>query len=105
VTSPVGSAAYYGQMRMAADDQLVHGTADIYYRFENADLDVYLHPEGDWSDLWWEGANVENGHFRRLGSRHGSMRGAFYGPSGEGVAGSFERGDVTGVFGALRQDN
>ena len=37
------------------------------------------------------------------GFRDGTLEGAFYGDSHEGVAGTFERDNMRGVFGALRE--
>ena len=50
-------------------------------------------------DISWDGLVMENGEF---GSGTAGIEGAFYAADHEGVAGTFARDGLTGVFGALR---
>ena len=54
------------------------------------------------SDMAWLNISVTNGRFK-TGSNLDSIDGKFYGPNHEEVGGIFERDEILGAFGALRE--
>ena len=67
--------------------------------FEAATVDVdFTGFDNDHPDLSWDGLAMEAGAFE---AGDGSIEGSFYGAAHEGAAGTFARGGLAGVFGAL----
>lgn len=86
-SSVTAYAPVEGSVRLAVD--LAATTVDVdFTNFDN-----------DRKDMSWDGLAMQDGEF---GSRTLGMEGAFYGADHEGVAGTFARDGLTGVFGALR---
>ena len=78
----------------------VTGDAQLGANFEASTVDVDFTGFGDGRpDLSWDGLAMEAGAF---GADDGSIAGSFYGAAHEGAAGTFERGGLAGVYGALR---
>ena len=78
----------------------VRGEALLGASFEASTVDVAFTGFDDGRpDLSWDGLAMEAGAF---GDGDGSIEGSFYGADHEGAAGTFARGGLAGVFGALR---
>ena len=108
-SNPVsGSAVWTGHVRAydAHPEKLgtpVSGDARLEANLGAATVDVsFTGFSGGHADMSWRALRLSNGAF---GHRSGfeSLDGAFYGAEHEGVAGSFMRDRLDGVFGATRE--
>ena len=105
-SNPVsGSATWVGAAHgyFARTDVLaapfMRGSARLVMDLSAATIDVALFDfTGGYRDMAWNDLAVIAGHFS-----DSTIRGAFYGSGHEGVAGAFERNDVRGTFGAIRE--
>ena len=52
-------------------------------------------------DMSWNNVFVSLGRFHSF--LYGDLEGKFYGDENEGAAGTFERDDLKGIFGAVRE--
>ena len=91
VHSPGPSTTTYtpvvGVSRLGVD--LAAGTVDVEFTsFDN-----------NRPDMSWSGLTLDNGEF---GGGTASIDGSFYGANHQGAAGTFDRGGLAGVFGAIR---
>ena len=113
-TSPVsGSAVWNGDVHGYETDTVatsestsvtthapVEGDARLEVDFTAATVDVeFTDLDNDQADLSWSALTMDSGAF---GNAAAGIEGSFYGADHEGVAGTFERDGLTGVFGALR---
>ena len=86
-------------------DKYLSGESTLVYDFSAATVDVRMTGIHDWNtpqtypDMVWNGLRVRNGTFTDVRT----IRGSFYGPNHEEAGGVFDRGAVTGAFGAKRQ--
>ena len=110
-SNPVsGSAVWSGGVRAfdTHPDTLgtpVSGDAEIEVDFSAATLDVeFTDFTESHGDMTWQDLSIVNGAFQH---RNGldTLDGAFYGDDHEGIAGSFERNRLRGIFGTLRKKN
>ena len=80
----------------------VEGSARLEMDFDASSIDVALTSfDRGHADMSWSDVPVTQGSFRS--SEGGAMDGAFYGGAHQGVAGKFDRDDLRGVFGAMRE--
>ncbi len=109
-TNPVsGSAVWNGEVRAFDDHHWTNAaataSAHIEVDFPTATVDVdftrfdTLHPDMSWRDL-----PLSAGEFSDA-SVQPTIEGSFYGAIHQGVAGSFHRDQLRGVFGAVRNDD
>lgn len=105
-TNPVsGSATWSGAMvgNVVGPDIFVDGDATVAIDFRTALLGVDFDGIADirsgrsYPSMSWAGLRTSRGSFFGVG-----IRGQFYGPNHEEVAGVFERGQIIGAFGAKR---
>ena len=80
-----------GNARLEMDLDSFLDTIDV--RFTNFDRGHF--------NMSWHGVFVSLGGFRSF--LHGDLEGNFYGDDQEGVAGTFERDSLKGIFGAVRE--
>ena len=106
-SNPVsGSAVWLGGVRAfetGLEGHLpVSGSARLEVDFSDATVDVdFTDFNKGRGDLSWRGMQVTAGAFRDARSQP-TIEGAFYGTDHQGAAGKFERDDLRGVFGAIR---
>ena len=107
VTAPMsGGAVWTGAARgyeTAAETfgTPVEGIARLELDFSARSIDVALTSFGrGHADMSWSDVPVTQGSFRS--AENGAMDGAFYGGAHQGVAGKFDRDELRGVFGAMR---
>lgn len=112
-TSPtIGSAVWTGGvLAYDAEDVIfegstvttympVSGDARLEVDFAAVTIDVdFTNFDNSQADMSWSALAIDNGTF---GDASVGIDGSFYGADHEGAAGTFERDDLTGVFGALR---
>ena len=80
----------------------VSGNARLEVDFSDATVDVdFTDFNGGHGDLSWQGLQMTTGAFRDSQSRP-TIEGAFYGSNHQGAAGKFDRANLEGVFGAVR---
>lgn len=113
-TTPVsGSAVWEGRMVGAynPDDHVgvganVVGEARMTFDFANTDLDLALtnvqSRRRSHANMYWQNVPVRQGRFG-VGGDTNSLQGQFYGPNHEEAGGVFERNQIIGAFGAIRQ--
>ena len=108
-TNPVsGSGVWSGGVRAydAHPDTLgvpVTGDARLEVDFGTTTLDVdFTNLRGGHAAMSWEDLSLANGAFQHR-SGYDTINGAFYGDGHEGVAGTFTRDRLDGVFGAIRE--
>ena len=118
-TNPVsGSATYSGGVRgfesfWKATDILyaaVEGKARLEFDFEDSTVDVdFTDFERGHADMSWRNIPVHGGTFRGTEgttadpfSDGTTIKGAFYGMDHQGIAGTFDRDRLEGVFGATK---
>lgn len=103
-----GTATWTGNVRAYETDLDTYGTPvegdaeltmDLDGVLDTIDLDFTSFDRGH-SDMSWNSVFVSLGGFRSF--LYGDLEGEFYGDEHEGVAGTFERDSLKGVFGALR---
>ena len=88
---------------LGADKTPVSGDARLEVNFGNATVDVdFTNLEADHDDMSWRALRIVSGAFRDRTLRP-TIEGAFYGSAHQGAAGKFDRDDLRGVFGAVRQ--
>ena len=81
----------------------VYGNARFEIEFEDATVNVDLTDFGaGHNDMSWRALKIEDGAFRNPRLGLATIKGAFYGTEHQGLAGTFERDNLRGVFGALR---
>ena len=103
-----GSAAWSGGVRAfdAHPEALgtpVEGDARIEIDFDAVTLDVdFTNFTQGHANMSWEDLPMENGVFSNRAG-YTNLTGSFYGDNHEGVAGTFQRDRLDGVFGAKRQ--
>ena len=113
-TSPLtGSAIWTGDVAAYETEEIttsvgtsvtaytpVEGDARLEVDFSSTTVDVdFTNLDNSGVDMSWDGLVMQNGEFR---SETADIEGAFYGADHEGVAGTFSRDGLAGVFGALR---
>ena len=112
-TSPVsGSAVWTGGVRGYSSHVVdfsgsdvttyagVEGESRLEVDFDSVSVDVdFTNFTNGQADMSWSGLTMDNGVF---GYGTTSIDGTFYGRNHEGVAGTFDRDGLTGVFGAIR---
>ena len=101
-----GEAVWLGGVRAfgvgTAGHLPVSGSARLEVDFADATVDVDLTDfGGGHGDLSWQGLRITAGSFRDAQSQP-TIEGAFYGPNHQGAAGKFDRDNLRGVFGAIR---
>ena len=116
-TSPeMGSAVWTGDVKAYETEDVVNfegtsvttyapveGDARIEVDFTAITVDVdFTNFDNSRADMSWDGLAMENGEF---GDETAGIEGSFYGADHEGTAGTFARGGLTGVFGALRSSD
>ena len=83
----------------------VSGSARLEVDFSDATIDVdFTDFDTDHDDISWEALQITGGSFRAFHDRQylPTIEGAFYGAEHQGVAGEFNRDNLSGVFGAVR---
>ena len=106
-SNPVsGGAVWTGGMaafdETAGDNLPVTGTARLELDLAWATIDVeFTELDSGSDDLAWHDLAVTGGSFRNVPGDH-AIEGTFYGTRHQGVAGTFERDHLQGVFGAVR---
>ena len=106
-SNPVGegTATWRGAMIGESGDKFLSGDSTLVYDFSSATVDVRMTGIRDWNtpqtypDMVWSGLDVRNGTFTDVRT----IRGSFYGPNHEEAGGVFDRGAITGAFGAKRE--
>lgn len=101
-SNPVsGSATWTGGVRGVTEGFVrVIGTSTLEADLSAATIDVLFSAFDDGrADMSWSDLDVVNGAFAD-GSR---LNGAFYGENHDGAAGKFDRDNLRGVFGAIRE--
>ena len=116
-TSPaMGSAVWTGDVKAYETEDIVNfegtsvttyspveGDARIEVDFTAISVDVdFTNFDNSRADMSWDGLAMEHGAF---GDETAGIEGSFYGADHEGAAGTFARGGLTGVFGALRSSD
>ena len=106
--SPIGGSAVWTGGVRAYDAHPttfgtpVTGTARLQVNFSAATVDVdFTGFSGGHTNMSWNDLRMIDGSFSAR-SAYTSINGAFYGAQHQGVAGSFSRDRLNGVFGALR---
>ena len=104
-----GNAVWLGGVRAFDTShngyQPVSGSARLEVDFSDATVDVdFTDFDTDHDDISWEALQVTGGSFRSFQDRQFSptIEGAFYGSQHQGVAGEFNRDNLSGIFGAVR---
>ena len=106
-SNPVdGSAVWNGSVRALDSSQSgylpVSGDAQLEVDFDDTTIDVdFTNFDTDHDNLSWEGMQLTGGSFQDK-QYFPTIEGAFYGSEHQGVAGSFDRDNLEGVFGAVR---
>ena len=106
-SNPVsGEAVWRGGVRAfstgSSSELPVSGSARLEVDFSDSTVDVdFTDFDRGYGDLSWQGLQVTAGSFRDAQSLP-TIEGAFYGTSHQGAAGSFDRDNLKGVFGAVR---
>ena len=102
-----GTATWKGAMIGESGDKFLSGNSTLVYDFSAATVDVRMSGIRDWNtpqtypDMVWNGLDVRNGAFTDVTT----IRGSFYGPNHEEAGGVFDRGAITGAFGAKREED
>ena len=103
-----GTATWTGAVRAYETEEDTFGTPvegdarlemDLDSILDTVDVDFTNFERGH-PDMAWNNVSVSLGSFR---SYVHELQGKFYGDEHEGVAGTFERDDLKGVFGAVRE--
>lgn len=105
-----GSAVWSGKVRAVEMEPRgytpVSGNARLEVDFGDATLNVDFTEFGEGhSDISWRALQIDQGAFRDPQVGNATIEGAFYGTDHQGVAGTFERNRLRGVFGGLRDVN
>ena len=106
-SNPVsGGAVWLGGVRAFSEGLEGHlpvsGNARLEVDFSDSTVDVdFTDFNGGHGDLSWQGLQVTTGTFRDS-QRQPTIEGAFYGTNHQGAAGNFDRANLEGVFGAVR---
>ena len=104
-----GTATWTGKVRAYETEEATFGTPvegdaklqmDLDSILDTIDVDFTNFDRGH-ANMGWNSVFVNFGSFRSF--LHGDLEGEFYGDKHEGVAGTFERDDLKGVFGAVRE--
>ena len=105
----IGGAVWSGGVRAFDTSQRgyppVSGSARLEVDFSDATVDVdFTDFDADRDDMSWQGIQVTGGSFQdtQYSPTYQTIEGAFYGGKHQGVAGKFDRDNLRGVFGALR---
>lgn len=81
----------------------VEGDARLAVDFSAATVDVdFTGFDNDQADISWSALALDNGEFESFENGVMTMEGSFYGSGHQGVAGKFNRDNLSGVFGAVR---
>ena len=101
-----GSAVWSGKVRAfdTADGHWspVSGDARLEVDFGRAAVDVdFTNLEGGHGDMSWRALRLQGGAFHHT-QGGATLSGSFYGTRHQGAAGTFNRDDLRGVFGAVR---
>ena len=104
-TNPVGGTASWSgkvgayDVRIGTSGPPITGHARLAVDFGDATLNVdFTDFTQGHSDMSWRGLALTNGAFEDF-----TIEGAFYGTGHQGVAGEFERDQLRGAFGAIRE--
>ena len=104
-----GSAVWNGSVRAFDTSQPgylpVSGSARLEVDFTDATVDVdFTDFDTDLDDMSWHGIHVTGGSFqdKQYSPTYQTIEGAFYGEEHQGAAGKFDRDNLRGVFGAVR---
>ena len=102
-----GSAVWSGKVRAVETKPRgytpVSGKARLEVDIGDATIDIDFTEFGEGhSDMSWRALQLEQGAFRDPQVGQTTIEGAFYGTDHQGVAGTFERNRLRGVFGGLR---
>ena len=106
-SNPVsGGAVWLGGVRAFSTGLEGHlpvsGSARLEVDFSDSTVDVdFTDFNGGHGDLSWQGLQMTAGAFRDSQSQP-TIEGAFYGSNHQGAAGKFDRANLEGVFGAVR---
>ena len=106
-SNPVsGEAVWTGSVRAfdtsQADFLPVSGAARLEVDFDDATVDVeFSNFDEGHAHMSWQGLGISGGAFQDT-QTGATIEGAFYGSEHQGVAGTFDRGSLKGVFGAVR---
>ena len=106
-SNPVsGGAVWLGGVRAFSTGLEGHlpvsGNARLEVDFSDSTVDVdFTDFNGGHGDLSWQGLQMTAGAFRDSQSQP-TIEGAFYGSNHQGAAGKFDRANLEGVFGAVR---
>ena len=104
-----GTATWRGKVRAYETEDATFGTPvegdarlqmDLDSILDTIDVDFTNFERGH-ANMGWNNVSVSLGRFRSF--LYGDLEGKFYGDEHEGVAGTFERDDLKGVFGGVRQ--
>ena len=83
----------------------VSGSARLEVDFTDATIDVdFTDFDTDHDDMSWQGIQLTGGSFQdtQYSPTYQTIEGAFYGEEHQGAAGKFDRDNLRGVFGAVR---
>ena len=83
----------------------VSGSARLEVDFSEATVDVdFTDFDTDHDDMSWQGIQLTGGSFQdtQYSPTYQTIEGAFYGDEHQGAAGKFDRDNLRGVFGAVR---
>ena len=103
-----GSAVWSGKVR-AFETHLrgnvpISGNAHLEVDFSDSTIDIdFTDFEAGHSDMSWQSLQLVEGAFRDPQVGQATIQGAFYGTEHQGVAGTFDRDRLRGVFGARRE--
>ena len=106
-SNPVSGGAIWNGSVRAFDTSLrgylpVSGRARLEVDIADATVDVdFTEFDSDRDDISWEGMQMTGGSFQDTGY-FPTIEGAFYGAEHQGAAGKFDRDNLRGVFGAVR---
>ena len=102
-----GTAVWSGKVRafetVSGGYAPVSGNAQLEVSFDDATVDVdFTGFEAGHNDMSWRALRIRNGAFRDPQVGQATIEGAFYGTEHQGAAGKFDRDNLLGVFGAVR---
>ena len=105
-----GSAVWSGKVRAFETHTQgyvpISGNAHLEVDFSGATVDVdFTDFEAGHNNISWRALRITGGVFRDPQVGQATIEGAFYGTEHQGVAGTFERNRLRGVFGALRGES
>ncbi len=103
-----GSAVWSGKVRAFETHSRgyvpISGNAHLEVDFSDSTIDIdFTDFEAGHSDMSWRSLQLVEGAFRGPQVGQATIQGAFYGTEHQGVAGTFDRDRLRGVFGARRE--